>query len=72
MREQHQQNRQAFVERLTQPSVDRVTLEQIRRAELALAESASTRIVRALADAAEVLTPEQRTALVRLAEQFHR
>ena len=37
MRAQHQQNRQAFVERLTQPSVDRVTLEQIRRAELALA-----------------------------------
>jgi uncharacterized membrane protein len=70
MREQHQQNRQAFVERLKQPSVDRSTLEQIRRAELALAESASTRIVQALADAAEALTAEQRTALIRLAEQF--
>jgi Spy/CpxP family protein refolding chaperone len=69
-REQHQGHRRAFLERLTQASVDRAALEQLRRAELTLAESASTRIVQALADAAEVLTPEQRVELVRLAEQF--
>lgn len=71
LREQHHKNRQAFVEALTQPSVDRTALEQLRQAELKLAESASVRIVQALADVADVLTPEQRAALVRLADRFH-
>jgi Spy/CpxP family protein refolding chaperone len=57
---------------LTQPTVDRQTLEQLRQAELQLAEAASTRIVQALADVADVLTPEQRVQLVKLAEQFRR
>jgi len=70
-REQHRKNRQAFIEGLTQPSVDRAALEQLRRSELELAENASARIVQALADVADVLTPEQRAALVRLAERFH-
>jgi len=72
IREQHQQHRDAFLAALTQPNVDRDTLEQLRRAEVQLAEAASSRIVQALADVADVLTPEQRTELVRLAEQFRR
>jgi len=72
LREQHHKNRKAFIEALTHPSVDRTALEQLRQAELKLAESASARIVQALADVADVLTPEQRAALVRMADRFHR
>jgi Spy/CpxP family protein refolding chaperone len=57
---------------LTQPDVDRATLEDLRRAELQLAESASQRIVTALADVSAVLTPEQRVELVKMAERFQR
>jgi Spy/CpxP family protein refolding chaperone len=72
IRVQHHQHREAFLTALTQPSVDRETLEQLRKAELQLAEAASTRIVQALADVADVLTAEQRVQLVKLAEQFRR
>jgi periplasmic protein CpxP/Spy len=45
---------------LTAPTVDRAAIEQLRAEHLALAETASKRISQALADAAEVLTPDQR------------
>jgi Spy/CpxP family protein refolding chaperone len=72
IRERHQEHRDAFLAALTQPNVDRETLEQLRKSELQLAEAASSRIVQALADVADVLTPEQRTQLVNLAEQLRR
>ena len=72
LRDQHQQHREALAAALVQPSVDRATLDELRRAELQLAEQASQRIVTALADIAEVLTPEQRGELVKLAAQFRR
>jgi protein CpxP len=70
--EDHMKNRTAFVEALKQPSVDREALKQIRQAELKLAESASDRLVNAIADAADVLTPEQRGKLTEMAERFRR
>src|SRR5205823_415 len=63
VREEHMKNRQAFVDTLKQANVDRGALERIREAELKLAESASDRMVNAIADAADVLTPEQRGKL---------
>ncbi len=48
---------------LTQPTVDRAELEKLRTEQIALADSVSKRISQALADAAEVLTPEQRKKL---------
>lgn len=48
---------------LTQPTVDRAALEKLRAEQIATADGASKRLVQALADAAEVLTPEQRKKL---------
>jgi Spy/CpxP family protein refolding chaperone len=72
VREQHMKDRQAFMEVLSQPTVDRAALKQIRAAEMQLAETASDRFVTAIADAADVLTPEQRSKLVEMANQFRR
>jgi len=72
VREQHVKNRQAFMQALSQPAVDRTALEQIRASEMRLAESASDRFVSAVADAADVLTPEQRGKLVEMADQMRR
>lgn len=72
LRDQHRQHRRALLERLAQPTVDRAALEQLRQAELQLAEKASGRILQAVAEIAEVLTPDQRAALVQRIERFHR
>jgi Spy/CpxP family protein refolding chaperone len=72
LREQHRQNRDAFLTALAQPQVDRATLEQLRRAELELADQASNRIIGGLADVSGVLTPEQRAKLLEMAERFKR
>ena len=45
---------------LTQATIDRGELEKLRSLQMALWDAASKRITRALADATEVLTPEQR------------
>jgi Spy/CpxP family protein refolding chaperone len=71
VREQHHQNRQAMLQALAQPTINRTTLGDIRRAELELADKASERIVTALADVADVLTPEQRTRLVEFTSRWH-
>jgi Spy/CpxP family protein refolding chaperone len=48
---------------LLQPTVDRTALEALRASQLQLAEQASKRLAQALADVADVLTPEQRKQL---------
>jgi len=45
---------------LTAPSIDRSAIERLRAEKIGLAETASKRIAQALADAADVLSPEQR------------
>jgi periplasmic protein CpxP/Spy len=45
---------------LTAPTIDRSAIERLRAEQIGLAETASKRIAQALADAAEVLSPEQR------------
>ena len=70
-KEGHQGNRQAFAAQLGAASLDRAALEEIRKSEIALADQASKRLVQALADVSEVLTPEQRQALVERAHRLH-
>jgi Spy/CpxP family protein refolding chaperone len=69
LRETHRQRREAFAAALV--AGDRAALEQIRAAELADAEAVSQRVVTALADAADVLTPEQRQRLAEAHARHH-
>ncbi len=55
--------RQQARDLLTQNTIDRGALEKLRAEQLALADTVSKRVVQALGDAAEVLTPEQRRKL---------
>ena len=71
MREQHHQNHQTMLQALTQTTIDPAALENIRHAELQLAEEVSKRLVTSLADIAEVLTPEQRTRLAEFIGRWH-
>ena len=63
LRAQHHAARGRAADILTQPSIDRAAIEQLRVEELQLGETASKRFTQALADAADVLTPEQRVKL---------
>jgi periplasmic protein CpxP/Spy len=48
---------------LTQPTIDRTAIEALRTEQIALADAASRRLVQAITDAAETLTPDQRRKL---------
>jgi len=72
LREKHQTNREAFAAQLGGSNIDRAALEEIRKSEIALADEASRRFVQALADVADVLTPEQRQALIQHVHRHER
>jgi periplasmic protein CpxP/Spy len=69
LRDQHHANQLALHSQLMGATIDRAALEETRKSEMALADDASKRLVQALADISEVLTPDQRQAL---AERIHR
>jgi Spy/CpxP family protein refolding chaperone len=60
MREKAQSAHERAHSLFTQPTVDRAAIEAFRAEQLSLADQASRRIAKAVGDAAEVLTPEQR------------
>lgn len=70
LREKHLDFRRQVREAVTAPTIDRAKLESIRAEHMKLADQASQRITTALAEAADVLTPEQRGNLGRQLERF--
>lgn len=73
LREKAQQARRRGLELLSAPSVDRGALEALRAEQIQSADAASRRLTKALADVAEVLTPEQRkTVATRFARRLCR
>ena len=63
IREQLRQTRQAGLDLLAAPVIDKRALEQLRVTGLQLADARSKRRTQAWIDSAEVLTPEQRARL---------
>jgi len=55
--------RTAARELFTQQTIDRAAIEKLRADQIAIHDTASKRLVQAVADAAEVLTPDQRRKL---------
>jgi Spy/CpxP family protein refolding chaperone len=71
MRDRMREARRQAVTLLAQPTVDRAALEALRAGQLQLADQASRRLTQALADVADVLTPEQRKQLAERAGRRH-
>ena len=69
LREQMRQSRRAGLELLAAPVVDRRALEQLRTTQMQAADARSRRMLQAMADAAEVLTPEQRAKVAERMKQ---
>jgi Spy/CpxP family protein refolding chaperone len=63
LRKQGGDLRRQGVDLLKAPSIDRAAIEALRSQQMAVADSVSRRMSAALADTAEVLTPEQRAKL---------
>ncbi|HYJ39756.1 MAG TPA: Spy/CpxP family protein refolding chaperone [Steroidobacteraceae bacterium] len=70
--ESHSAAFKQFHEAITAPSIDRSRLEALRAGQIKSFDEASKRLVTAISDAAEVLTPEQRAALAKQIEEHHR
>jgi Spy/CpxP family protein refolding chaperone len=70
IREEFLAGRKRALELLAQPTVDRAAIESLRSEQIARADAASRRFARGIADAAEVLTPEQRKKLAERAEEM--
>jgi Spy/CpxP family protein refolding chaperone len=66
MKRVHQQ----AIELMSAEKVDRAAIENLRAGQIALADTATKRLTQALADAADVLTVEQRRKLAERARDF--
>ncbi len=71
LRDEHRARREALLAALSAPEISRAELETLRAEELATLDGVSHKLVDAVANAAAVLTPEQRARLVELAEEMH-
>jgi periplasmic protein CpxP/Spy len=73
LREAHMAARKKGMELLAAQSIDRAALERLRQEQMTAADAMSKRMVQHMADAAEVLTPAQRTQVAqRMQERMER
>jgi Spy/CpxP family protein refolding chaperone len=72
LREKAQAVRKQAIEILAAANVDRPALERLRAEQIQLADTGSKRLTQALADTAEVLTPDQRKKLAEHLQHGHR
>ena len=72
LREQARSARKQAIEILAGASVDRAAIERLRAQQIQLADAGSKRLTQALADTAEVLTPEQRKQFAERLQRGHR
>ncbi|MCB1522232.1 MAG: Spy/CpxP family protein refolding chaperone [Hyphomicrobiaceae bacterium] len=70
LREKLKEARKKGLDILKSPTVDRTAIEALRAEQMANVDQISRRLTDALADAGEVLTPEQRTRLATRIEEF--
>ena len=70
MREKMKESREQALKLLTAPTIDRGAIETMRLAKLAEADTISKNLATAIADAAEILTPEQRKTVAERIETF--
>ncbi len=71
LRDQHAAAHAQFKQILSAPQIDRAQLETLRQQQMQALDSASQRLSSALADAADVLTPEQRKQMFENIEKRH-
>jgi Spy/CpxP family protein refolding chaperone len=71
LRAQMQTAHTQFVQALTQPNVDRNSLEAARETHLQVADQGSRRLVQLIGDVSDVLTLAQRQALAKHLQQMH-
>ena len=69
--EAHSAAFEQFHEAITAPSIDRAQIELLRAGQLKSLDEASKRMVTAITDAAEVLSPDQRAALAAEVRKHH-
>jgi protein CpxP len=63
-RQRHMQARRQSLELLAAPTIDRAQLEKLRVEQMQLGDVTSRRMLQAMMDSAEVLSPEQRAKLI--------
>lgn len=71
LRGQGRELRRKSMELLAAPSIDRAQLEALRTQQMQLGEAVSRRMLQAMMDSAEVLTPEQRAKLAERMPRQH-
>ena len=71
LHERHRRNQADLIDAIGQPRIDRARLEQLRKAEIEIADVASNWLLDAAVDAFEVLTPEQRTQVMKHVRERH-